>query len=212
MVRYVRPHALFGAATDGARGSLSMRSLGLAGQRALQARLARVCRSHRSSSHRRTIGVSPHHTLACTDIGGRVMDCAGSSIAAEWPDRARTVALQPLPGWCAVACTNLGGFGHCEWQSVPVRERREEAKGRVRTNGGTGTSSHSRTTPGTIRAISVNKAGLVSWRLRARRFFGSVTRRRGGLPAHRPSGRGPGCGFASDRAIPPPSQAGDAFV
>ena len=27
---------------------------------------------------------------------------------------------------------NLGGFGHCEWPSVPVRERREEAKGRAR--------------------------------------------------------------------------------
>jgi len=38
-----------------------------------------------------------------------------------------------------------------------------------------------------------------------------VTRRRGGPPAYRPSGRGPGCGFASDRAIPPPSQAGVGF-
>ena len=36
-------------------------------------------------------------------------------------------------------------------------------------------------------------------------------RRRGGPPAHRPSGRGPGCGFAPDRAIPPPSQAGVDF-
>ena len=35
----------------------------------------------------------------------------------------------------AVACTNLGGFGHCEWQSVRVRERREEAKGRARRHG-----------------------------------------------------------------------------
>ena len=47
--------------------------------------------------------------------------------------------------------------------------------------------------------------------LRARRFVGSVTRRRGGPPAHRPSGRGPGCGYAPDRAIPPPSQAGVGF-
>ena len=39
-----------------------------------------------------------------------------------------------------------------------------------------------------------------------------VSRRRGGPPAYRPSGRGPGCGFASDRAIPPPSQAGVGFV
>ena len=78
-------------------------------------------------------------------------------------------------------------------------------------HGGTGTS-HSRTAPGTIRAISVDKAGLFSWRLRARRIAGPVTRRRGGALAHRPSGGGPGCGFASDRAIPPPSQAGSAFV
>ena len=85
---------------DGPRGSLSMRPLGLAGQRALQARLARLCRSHRSSSDRRTTGVSPHHTMTCTDVGGRVTDGAGSSVAAEWSDRARTVALQPLPGWC----------------------------------------------------------------------------------------------------------------
>ena len=84
---------------DGPRGSLSMRPLGLAGQRALQARLARLCRSHRSPSDRRTIGVSSHHTMPCTDIGGRVTDGAGSSVAVEWTDRARTVALRPLPGW-----------------------------------------------------------------------------------------------------------------
>ena len=62
-----------------------------------------------------------------------------------------------------------------------------------------------------FRAISVDKAGLFSWRLRTRRFVGSVTRRRGGPPSHRPSGRGPRCGFLSDRAIPPPSQAGVGF-
>ena len=88
---------------DGPRGSLSMRPLGLAGHRALQARLARSCRSHRSSSDRRKTGVSPHHTMKCADVGGRVTDGAGSSVAVEWSDRARTVALQPL--WaCAVAC------------------------------------------------------------------------------------------------------------
>ena len=78
-------------------------------------------------------------------------------------------------------------------------------------HGGTGTS-HSRTAPGTIRAISVNKVGLFSWRLRARRVVGSGTRRRGGAPAHRPSGGGPGYGFGPDREIPSSSQAGDAFV
>ena len=85
---------------DGPRGSLLMRPLGLAGQRALQARLARLCRSHRSPSDRRTTGVSPHHTMTCTDVGGRVTDGAGSSVAAEWSDRARAVTLRPLPGWC----------------------------------------------------------------------------------------------------------------
>ena len=86
---------------DGPRGSLSMRPLGLAGKRALQARFARLYRSHRSPSDRRTTGVSPpHHTMTCTDVGGRVSDGASSSVAAEWSDRARTVTLQPLPGWC----------------------------------------------------------------------------------------------------------------
>ena len=37
---------------------------------------------------------------ACTDVGGRVTDGAGSSVAVEWSDHARTVTLQPLPGWC----------------------------------------------------------------------------------------------------------------
>ena len=74
--------------------------LGLAGQRALQARLARLCRSHRPASDRRTTGVSPHQTMTCNDVGGRVADGAGSSVAAEWTDRARAVTLQPLPGWC----------------------------------------------------------------------------------------------------------------
>ena len=75
-------------------------AFGAVGQHALQARLARLCRSHRSSTDRRTTGVSPHHTMTCTDVGGRVTDGAASSVAGEWSDRARTVTLQPLSGWC----------------------------------------------------------------------------------------------------------------
>jgi len=72
---------------------------------------------------------------------------------------------------------------------------------------------HSRDAFGKVLGASAGKVGLFSWRLRAGRFVGSVTRRRGGPPAHRPSsGRGPGCGFASDHAIATPSQAGGAFV
>ena len=41
--------------------------------------------------------MSPYHTMTCTDVGGRVTDGVGSSVAAEWSDRAKTVALQPLP-------------------------------------------------------------------------------------------------------------------
>ena len=44
--------------------------------------------------------MSPHRTMACTDLGGRVTDGAISSVAAKWSDRARTVILQLLPGWC----------------------------------------------------------------------------------------------------------------
>ena len=116
---------------DGPRGSLSMRPLGLAGQRALQARLARLCRSHRSPSDRRTTGVSPHHTMTCTDVGGRVADGAGSSVAAEWSDRARTVALQPLPGWCGCVY-KPGWLWPLRMAKRASRERREEAKGRAR--------------------------------------------------------------------------------
>ena len=85
-------------------------------------------------------------------------------------------------------------------------ERRRRAE-----HGGVGTP-HSRGASGKGLGASSDKASLFSWRLRAGRFVGSVTRRRGGPPAHRPSGGGPGCGFASDHAIPAPSQAGGAFV
>ena len=87
---------------DGPRGSLSMRLWGwLANVHSRRGSRACVaCRSHRSPSDRRTTGVSPHHTMTCTDVGGRVTDGAGSSVAVEWSDRARTVTLQPLPGWC----------------------------------------------------------------------------------------------------------------
>ena len=45
----------------------------------------RLSRSRRSPGDWRT-GVSPHHKMVCSDVGGRVTDCAGSSVAVEWPD------------------------------------------------------------------------------------------------------------------------------
>ena len=47
-----------------------------------------------------------------------------------------------------------------------------------------------------------------SWRSRTRWFVVLAARRLVGLSAHRPSGRGPGCGFALERHIAPPSRAG----
>ena len=53
---------------------------------------------------------------------------------------------------------------------------------------------------------------VAPFRVSARRLVGLMSRRRGGLPAHRPSGRGPGCGGASNGANGPPNPAGGAFV
>ena len=53
--------------------------------------------------------------------------------------------------------------------------------------------------------VGVDEASSISFRLlRARRLVGSVNRRRGGPLAHQPSGRGPGCGGASEREIRSP--------
>ena len=98
----VRPHALLGAAT----GLVAHFRCGLWGwlanvhfRRGSRACVARIDR--RVTGDRRTTGVSPHRTIqTCTDFGGRATDGAGSSVAVEWSDRARTATLQLLPGWC----------------------------------------------------------------------------------------------------------------
>ena len=60
--------------------------------------------------------------------------------------------------------------------------------------------------------VGVDEASSISFRLRARRLVGSVTRRRGGPLAHQPSGRGPGCGGASEREIGSPNPVGGGFA
>ena len=127
----------------------------------------------------------------------RVHGVFPARLAAFFSEERGCAALQT---WVALATAN----GQAREQESDERRRKAE-------HGGT-EALYSRTAPGKIRAISVDKAGLFSWRFWARRFVCSVTQRRGGPPAHLPSGRGPGCGFASDRAIPPPAQAGGAFV
>ena len=75
-------------------------------------------------------------------------------------------------------------------------------------HGGVGTP-HSRGASGMAIGSGAGEVGSFSWRSRARRLVGSVTRRRGGSSAHRPSGtRDPGTGVTSQRAIGPPSRAG----
>ena len=78
-------------------------------------------------------------------------------------------------------------------------------------HGGVGTP-HSRGAPGTGLVLGVGEVGSFSWRSRARRLVGSVTRRRGGSSAHQPSGREAGTGVTSQRAIGPPNPAGSGFV
>ena len=94
----------------------------------------RLPRSRRSPGDWRT-GVSPHHTMACGDVGGRVTDCAGSSVAAEWPDPeggdgapipVRRLRLD-LRNWVAVATAN--GQACSEWATKGDERRNTAAHG-----------------------------------------------------------------------------------
>ena len=165
---------------------------------------ARLCRSHRSSSDRRTTGVSSHHTMTCTDVGGRVTDCAGSSVAVEWSDPegddgapipARRLRLN-LRNWVAVATAN--GQACAEWATRGDERRNTAAYGHAISLGAFRT----------VLGVGVDEAGSISWRSRTRRLVNLAARRLVGPSAHRPSGRGPGSGFALERRIAPPSRAG----
>ena len=79
--------------------------------------------------------MSPHQTMACSDVGGRVTDCAGSSVAAEWPDpEGDDGALIPvrrlrlnLRKWVAVATAN--GQACAEWATRGDERRKTAAHG-----------------------------------------------------------------------------------
>ena len=98
------------------------------------------------------------------------------------------------PGWL----WPLRMAERCEWAG--------DGRGRKAEHGGVG--PHSRGASGMAFASGAGEVGSFSWRSRARRLVGSVTRRRGGSSAHRPSGRDPGTGVMSQRTIGPPSRAG----
>ena len=78
-------------------------------------------------------------------------------------------------------------------------------------HGGIGTP-HARGASGEILGVGSEEVSSISFCLRARWLVSSLTRRRGGPPALRPSGRGPGYGGASEREIGPPNPVGGGFV
>ena len=160
----------------------------------------RLPRSCRSPGDWRT-GVSPHHTMACGDVGvgGRVTDCAGSSVAVEWPDPegddgapipVRRLRLNLRNG---VAVATANGRACAEWATRGYKRRNTAAHGHGISLGASRTAL----------VLGVDEAGSISWRSRARRLVGSAARRLDRPPAHRPSGRGPGSEFAPKRAIGP---------
>ena len=161
-------------------------------------------RSRRSPGDWRT-GVSPHHTMACGDVGGRVTDCECSSLAAEWPDPERAVAIRSQSDGCC-ACIHETGWlwplrmAKCihAWATSGAKRRNTAAYGHVISLG----------TFRTALGVGVDEAGSASWRSCTRRLVDLAARRLVGPSAHRPSDRGPGSGFALERRIAPPSRAG----
>ena len=89
------------------------------------------------------------------------------------------------PGWL----WPLRMAKRCEWAGDERRRQKAD-------HGGVGTPQ-SRGASGMVIGSGAGEVGPFSWRSRARRLVGSVTRRRGGSSAHRPSGRDPGAGVTS---------------
>ena len=134
--------------------------------------------------------------------GRRGLARSGRVVGSRAGDSSSTAA-----GLEAVASANLGGSGHCEWPSI-VSGR--ATRGGERRN--TALSGH-RSCEARLKRTFCSvwtRWDSVCWRSRARRLVGSVTRRRGGSSAHRPSGRDPGTGVtppaARDRSNKPSRQ------
>ena len=149
---------------------------------------ARACvaRIDRRVTYRRS-GVSPHHTMACGDVGGRETDEACSSVAVGWSRiaRRRWLFFNRLQAGC-------GCVGNPGWL-WPLRMAKRvsgwAARGGERQN--TAVLGHRIHGTRLVVGSGANDVGSFSWRSRARRLGGSVTRRRGGPSGHRPSGRDP---------------------
>ena len=145
----------------------------------------RLPRSRRSPGDWRT-GVSPHHTMACGDVGGgRVTDGACSSLAVEWPDPERAMAIRSQSDGCA--CVHETGWlwplriakRMHEWATSGAERRNTAAYGHAISLGAFRT----------VLGVGVDKAGSISWRSCTRRLVDLAARRLVGPSAHRPSGQ-----------------------
>ena len=122
---------------------------------------------------------------------GRVAGSRGPEGDDGAPIPVRRLRLN-LRNWDAVA--NANGQAFAEWATRGDERRNTAAHGHDISLGAFRTA----------RVLGVDKAGLVSWRSRARRLVGSsAARRLDGPSAHRSSGRSPGSEFAPKRAIRP---------
>ena len=150
-------------------------------------------------------GASPRQTMAGGDVGGRVTDGVDSPVAVG----GRIAQGQWLfnRGRAGFACVNKPGW---LWP-LRMAKRVSERATRGGEHGGIGTP-HARGASGEVLGVGSEEASSISFCLRARWLVSSLTRRRGGPPALRPSGRGPGYGGASEREIGPPNPVGGGFV
>ena len=119
------------------------------------------------------MGASQRYTVACGDVGGRVLDGTGFSVAIGWPDPKGAVALRSQSDGCA-----------CAYEIVwlwPLRMAKRvhewAARGDKRRN--TVAHEHDISLGAFTMAlgVGVDEAGSVSWRSRARRLVGSAAQR-----------------------------------
>ena len=120
------------------------------------------------------------------DVGGRVTDGACSSLAAEWPDPERAVAIRSQSDGCACVHTKLGGSAWPlrmakrmrEWATSGVERRNTAAYGHAISLGAFRTALE----------VGVDEAGSVSWRSCTRRLVDLAARRLGGLSGRQLTG------------------------
>ena len=133
---------------------------------------------------------------------GRVADGACSSLAVEWPDPERAVTIRSQSDGCA--CVHETGW---LWPLRMAKHMHEWATSGGAERRNTAAYEHAISLGAfrTVLGVGVDEAGSISWRSCTRRLVNLAAQRLVGPSAHRPSGRGPGSGFALERRIAPPT-------